>query len=65
MLDLAVNSSIVKLFEQLKRFGASDGRVRYDISGSLGLEGHGSAIPFEQEGEIDMRPSRPIPGRTA
>ena len=64
-LELGVSSTIVTLFEQLRRFGSADGRVRYAISGSLGLDGRAAAVPFEQDGEIDLRLDRPLPERAA
>jgi LEA14-like dessication related protein len=54
-LDVGVTSTIVKLFEQMRRFGRSDGNVRYGIRGSLGLQGAPAPVPFEHEGEFDLR----------
>jgi len=64
-LEVGVVSTIVKLFRQIEQLANSDGRLRYAIRGSLGLGGAGS-VPFEHDGEVDLRPPAPRPqGRPA
>lgn len=64
-LDLGVSSTLVKLFDQIRRFGSSGGTVTYAISGSLGLQGSPRSVPFAQDGEIDLRLDKPARGRAA
>jgi LEA14-like dessication related protein len=64
-LDVSVTSSLVQLFDQIRRLGATGGTLKYGISGTLGLDGGVGSVPFEHDGEIDLRLDRPAPGHAA
>jgi LEA14-like dessication related protein len=64
-LDLGVISTLARLVDQIRRFGAADGTLRYAISGSLELQGASGSVPFAQDGEVDLRLDRPRRGRAA
>ena len=57
-LHLGVNSTIIKLLEQIRRFGETKGTVKYVISGTLAIEGIPVGVDFERGGEIDLRLER-------
>ena len=62
-LEVGVVCSIVSLFRQLEQLSRSDGRLRYEIRGSLAIRGAG-VVPFEHAGEVDLRPpGQRAPGR--
>lgn len=62
-LDLSVSSTLARLVDQIRRFGAGDGTLRYAISGSLELRGATGSLPFTQDGELDLRLERAPRGR--
>ena len=65
-LELGVTSTIVRLFDQLRRFGDSEGRISYGIRGSVAVSGHPLPVRFSQEGELDLgAPRDRPPGRAA
>lgn len=65
LLELGVSSTLVTLFEQIKRFGSGDGTLRYAITGSLGLQGSAGSVPFSHDGAVDLRLDKPPRKRTA
>jgi len=62
-LEVMVNSTLVNLIEQLRRFEASGGIVTYGITGTLGIAGIPGGVPFERNGEIDFHLEPPTRGR--
>ena len=60
-LQVGVNSTLMKLFRQIRKLGESDGLFSYTISGTLGLTGLTRGIEFKHDGEIDLRPGSPPP----
>jgi len=59
-LQVGLRSTTLKLLEQVRRFAEAGGALRYAIRGTLGVEGLANGIPFDHDGEIDLRP-RPQP----
>lgn len=64
-IELGVSSTLARLFDQIRRFGAERGALAYTISGTLGLQGSAASVPFTQDGEVDLRLERPARKRAA
>ena len=64
-MELGVTSTIVQLVDQLRRFNEIEGKVKYGITGTLGIDGLGIGIDFQREGEIDLQFERPQQGQSA
>ncbi len=64
-LAVGVTSTIARLLDQVRLLGESGGALRYGISGRLGVTGMPAGVPFDQQGEIDLRPPRATRGHAA
>lgn len=62
-LEVSVTSTLAGLLDQLQRFSTGDGKVRYRIAGKLAISGIPTGVPFEREGEVDLRIAPAARGR--
>jgi LEA14-like dessication related protein len=54
-LQVGVTSTLMKLFKQIKQLAGSGGAITYTITGTLSISGIPGSVPFEHDGEIDLR----------
>lgn len=59
VVPVNVVSNLQRVFEQLHATGDPAAKpVRYRLSGKISVEGYATALPFEYQGEFDLRQMR-------